>query len=278
VGRAKLQIHDRTLTLTTPPNPSLTIAAFAGPGPGRAPTAPTIAALGAAHPDLLLLLGDLGDTQAVARATIAALASVTSPTVLVAGGRDTLERIKDALGALKQGKDRIIDATGLREIRLGNDTFIPVAGALDGRYALDDKACGYALDDLKRLAKDVLGTGSRRWLVGWQAPGLGGVASVSRTGQGVDVGSPALAQLAVKLGAPGGLFAWPHVQAGRPTSAGGNRRLPVGEPAKDLQLVVPRLSGPAVELGDGSTLSPGFALLTLDADGLALSELHAVPQ
>ncbi|MFI5305821.1 MAG: hypothetical protein ACHQ53_00635 [Polyangiales bacterium] len=271
-----LQIRDRVLTVT-PQGASWTLAAFAGPGLGAPPTPAVAAALAAAHPDLMLLLGDLGDRPATAKATLAALATVPAPTLLVGGGRDTPARIADAIAALRAGTERIIDATGLREVRLGSDTLIPVAGALDGRYAVEERACGYALEDLKRLAKEVAGGPGRRWLIGWEAPGLGGVSSVSRTDQGVDVGSPALAQLGMRLGAPGGLFAWPHVQAGRPTSTGGNSRLAAGEPAKDFQLVVPRLSGPAVERADGSMLPSGFALLRLDSSGLALAALRELP-
>jgi hypothetical protein len=60
------------------------------------------------------------------------------------------------------------------------------------------------------------------------------------------------------------------VQAMRPSAAGGARRIAPGETSADLQLVVPRLAGAALERGDRSHVPPGFALLRLDGHGLQL--------
>jgi hypothetical protein len=276
VGRLTLRLQERVLRVEGLRRP-LTLAAFAGPGLGAAPAGAELAALRAAGPDLLLLLGDVGDRPATARATLAQLATLAAPTLVVAGGRDTPGRIADALDAVPAGnRMRIIDTTAIREIRLGSDTLVPVAGSLDGHYALEDAACGYGLDDLKHLAGELASGRARRWLLAWEAPGLGGPRGVARTDQGVDVGSPALAQLSLRIGAPGGIFAWPRVQLGRPAIRKGAQRVAPGTAAADLQVVVPRLSGPAAERGDRSTVRPGFALLQLDPSGLSLRELHAI--
>ena len=55
----------------------------------------------------------------------------------------------------------------------------------------------------------------------------------------------------------------------RPRGADG-RRLAPGEIAEDLQLVVPRWSGPAMQRTDGSRVAAGFALLELSRAGLRL--------
>jgi hypothetical protein len=276
VGRLSLRIEGRSLSITGL-GPRVTFAAFSGPGLGQAPAAAEVAALRAAGPDLLLLLGDLGDTPKIARATLGALASLPIPTLLVAGGRDTPERVAAAIDGLGSVKDRITDATGLREIRIGSDTLIPVAGAAEGRYALEPRACGYGLSDLKRVASELVGAPrSRRWLLAWQAPGGGGAQSVARTDLGVDVGSQSLAELGTRIGARGGIFGWPHVQLLRPSAALGARRVGVGEAAADLQIVVPRLAGPAMERADGSHVLPGFAVLRLDSDGLQLLETRSI--
>ncbi len=271
LGRLTLQIAGRSLRIQGLTRP-LTLAAFSGPGAGDPPGPTELAALRAAAPDLLLLLGDIGDTPPQARATLAVLAALPQPTLLVAGGRDTPARITSALEALGKASDRIIDATTLREIRIGSDTLVPVAGAEDGRYALDAHACGYDLGDLKRLSSELTDKGSRRWLIAWQAPGLGGPHDVARTQHGVDTGSRSLAQLATRIGAPGGIFAWPHVALLRPSMGAGARLATAGVAAPDLRIVVPRLSGPALERSDGSRVLPGFALLRLDAAGLRLQQ------
>lgn len=276
VGALSLRVHGRELRIDGLPRPTR-LAAFSGPGMGPGPGPLAIAALKAARPDVILLLGDMGDTPTTAAATLAALASLPLPTLVVAGGRDTPERIESALQALRSGRERIIDVTALRGIRLGPDTLIPVAGSADGRYSLGPRACGYGLSDLKQVAGDVADLGrSRRWLVAWQAPSSTGAFGVARTSHGIDLGSPTLGELARRIDAPGGIFAWPSVQAVRAASSAGAKRAAPDQASADFQIVVPRLSGPPLERDDGSRVPPGFALLQLDDSGLRLLEAPSV--
>ena len=270
VGPAKLSLEERRLTIEGL-EPPLRLAAFSGPGFGGPPAAAQLEALKAAEAQLILVLGGLGDEQTTADATAAALATLGPPVLVVAGGRDQPERIERAIDSVAGGGERIIDATALRSIDIGSDTLIPVAGASEGRYALGPKHCGHGLDDLKDIAGE-LGAGGlgRRWLIAWHAPGQSGPRGVARTEAGLDLGSADLAELGRRVGAAGGLFAGPAVQAVRPTADGGGRRVGVDVPAPDLRLVVPRLSGVALERDDGSQVLPGFALLRLAHKGLRL--------
>lgn len=278
VGALTLHIEKRALRIDgLPPEPVL--AAFSGPGPGAPPSEPALAALRSAKPDLVLVVGDIGDDAKTAAATLAALAKLPMPVLVLAGGRDTSARIADALQQLPSADNaRVIDMTGLRTIQIGRDTLVPVAGAPDGHYALSAEACGYAESDLDDVSAAVSESPkSRRWLLAWAAPASPGRFAVARTEAGPDLGSPALAKLGERIGAPGGIFAWPHVQAGRASASAGAHRPSEGLPIPDLQLVVPRISGPALERSDGSRLAPGFASLKLGDDGMRLMELHASP-
>lgn len=277
VGSVSVRRTGRELVLAGLEYP-VRIAAFAGPGFGPAPGKAELDALRAQKPQLLLLLGDAGDNPDTARDTLAALAQLPVPTLVLAGGRDTPGRIESAMRDLRDAASRIIDITRLRAIRVAGDTFIPVAGAHAGRYALDASACGYADADLDELAGELeLGRASRRWLLAWEAPATHAAHGVSVAAAGLSTGSSPLAELAEQLEAKGGLFAWPHHQLLRPSAASGQRRLEPGVPAEDLQLVVPRVSGQAMERADGSRVLPGFALLELDARGLRLVSTHALP-
>jgi hypothetical protein len=280
VGRATLRFDEHELRITGLPSPAR-IAAFAGPALGPAPDAATMAALTEAKPDLVFVLGGLGDDAVTAAATAQALATLSVPTFVVAGGRDTRERIADALRAAST-KDatavrHVVDVSALHAIRLGRDTFVPIAGASFGRYAIEPRACGFGLDDLKARAS-ALGApaeGERRWLLAWEAPGAGGPFAVARTATGLDTGSGDLAELARRVGAHGGLFAWPDVRVLRPAGHDGAREVPAGTSAPDLELVVPRLAGPAHERDDGTRVLPGFVVLRLDASGLAIEAVRA---
>lgn len=274
VGSLTLHVEKRALRIDGLPREPV-LAAFSGPGPGSPPNEKGVAALQAAKPDLVLLIGDAGDDAKTASATLAALAKQPAPVLVLAGGRDTAARIADALGQLPAGDAaRIIDVTALRTVQIGRDTLVPVAGAPEGHYALSAEACGYAESDLDDVASAVSDAPkSHRWLLAWAAPASPGRFAVARTEAGEDLGDPALAKLGERIGAQGGIFAWPHVQAGRASASAGSHRPSPGLPNPDLQLVVPRIAGQALERSDGSRLTPGFALLKLDDAGLRLVEL-----
>jgi hypothetical protein len=261
-------LQQRTLEISGLQRPTL-IAAFAGPGPGPAPSRNALATLAADKPSLLFVLGDLGDRVEVARATVAALAATGIPTIVVAGARDTPAR----LTAIHDDGDQVLDATALDGIRIGGDTFVPLAGTHLGRYAAAADNCGFGADDLAALSKAYGPRKSgRRWLLSWQAPS-GGVAAAA-----IDAGDPELEGFAQAIGASGGLFAWPAVQAGRAFAAEHRAVIPPGAPsASDLQLIVPRISPPSLERGDGSRLLPGYALLRLESSGLQLVALRNLP-
>jgi len=276
VGSVGLKTHDRDLELTglTPP---FAIAAFAGPAPGKGLTPADLATVRGASPKLVIVLGGLGDTEADVLATSRALATLTVPVLVVQGGRDRPAFVSAALEGLET--ENVIDASALWRVRIGQDVLVPLSGASHGRYAIDETACGHALDDVKALAA---GLGARpqkerRFLVAWEAPGQGGAFAVARDSRGVDTGDADLAELARRIEAPGGLFAWPNVRAGEPAAQGGATRIASGQAAADFQLVVPRIAGPALALSSGGALPPSAALLTLDEAGLRLDSLLPTP-
>jgi hypothetical protein len=276
VGSVGLKTHDRDLELTGLTLP-FAIAAFAGPGPGKGLTPADLATVRGASPKLVIVLGGLGDTEADALATVRALSTLAVPVLVVQGGRDRPAFVSAAIDTLET--DNVIDASALWRVRIGRDVLVPLSGAAHGRYAIDEAACGHALDDVKALAA-ALGARpqkERRFLLAWEAPGQGGSFAVARDSRGVDTGDPDLAELARRIEAPGGLFAWPHVRAGEPAAQGGAARIGSGQAAEDLQLVVPRIAGPALALSSGGALLPSAALLTLDTAGLRLDSLLPTP-
>src|SRR5689334_24755261 len=96
VGPLTFRMRQRTLVISGLKRPAR-LAAFAGPGPGGAPSSAVMAALMADKPALLLVLGDAGDSATVAAATLRALAATGIPSVLVAGARDDPARLQPAV-------------------------------------------------------------------------------------------------------------------------------------------------------------------------------------
>lgn len=259
-GELDLVLEDRVLRVKSKQD-SVRIAAFAGPV-GAALTRHELASITAAKPQLVIMLGGLGDDEEMAKASLAGLAALRIPSLFIAGGADRRPVIQAAFDDLEDAaRDFVIHGSGLRELAIGRDRFAVVAGASDGRYALDDSACGFESDDLTdvREAIEAADTKSSRvWLLSWAAPaGFG----VTRALGGQDVGSEGLSDLAEDIGARGGLFAFPE-------SA-------VAQVMKDAQrkgfsLVVPRLGRTGASRADGGRVVSGVARLVVNGAGLGL--------
>jgi hypothetical protein len=224
------------------------VAAFSGPAFFAAPGPRELSALRAASPDLLLLLGDIGDQPATAHATLARLADLQLPTLVLAGGRETWRSVGDALRSLEAKGSWLVDITTLDAVRVSGATLIPVAGARDGHYARSDQSCGYAREDVARMAArlEALGAASRI-VVGWEAPEFGGRSAPN---------------VVREVGGAEGLFAWP---VGPPWELGES-----GEDDPEVPRIssVPRLVGAAGESVDGARVAAGFRLFQLEAGRL----------
>ncbi len=247
VGALSLSVQGRVLTIDGARRP-LTVVAFAGPGPGEIP-ASAVASVREAEPGLVLVAGDIGDSEGVAEANLAALAGLGVPVLAVAGGRDDATVWQKAFESLPEpARDRVIDVTPLRRVVLGDDELVPVAGAPGGRYGRTDDACGFGEDDLEAVADALEGQGARRWLFAWAGPSGAGLVGLA----GADAGDRWLGGLAEGAGLGGGVVAWPRAAAG-------------GE--GPYRVVLP-LSGPVVETGEGRRLAPAPTVLEVGPEGL----------
>ncbi len=257
VGPWKLETKKRVLDVTGP-NRALRLAALSASGISNPLGPEALARVRDANPDVLLILGGLGEGPPLAAATVKAFASLAIPTLIVLGGRDTWSAHEKALEDLPADA-RIIDATVLRAIRIGKHTLVPLPGAERGRYALQAAACGFDQPDLDQAAKELgpAGAGESRWLLSWQAPAQVGSAPGPRTASGSPLGSSMLARFASQIGAKGALYAWPADETLISPEVGPLR-----------VAAVPRLYGPRIETAGGSRLPNSLLLLEVSADGV----------
>lgn len=240
VGDGRLVVEDGVLTIDG--LRSNEIVAFAGPGPSDALLDDALSEVRAESPALVLVLGSIGDELPIASRTLATLATLDVPVLVLAGGRDDASVWKDAFEALGgEARDRVIDVTVLRKIVVGDRELIPVGGAPLGRYARTETACGFTEEDLAEVVERAgqASEGRRRFLLSWAAPSGAGLEGIA----GADPGEPRLAAAAEEMGAVAGAHAWP--------AAASTERATMVRP----------LVGPAVELGDGALLLPGHASL-----------------
>jgi hypothetical protein len=245
-GRAQLTIVGRDLQLKAAgASPPLRLALFSAAGFAGAPGPAELTRLRAAHADVLVWVGGIGDSRTVVDATLRAMESLEQPTLLLLGGRDSWSFTHDAIVALGPAA-KTIDVTGLLRIIIDSVTLVPVGGAANGRYALDETRCGFAQRDLdeRTTTLGAPGPGEKRWLISWER-----AAAVSN-------GSPELTRFAARIGAVGTLGTWPGSSQVTPTA-----------------LVIPRLFGPELELPDGSFAPPNLLLVEVLA-----GDLRPVPE
>lgn len=252
----ELELSGRVLSLRA--RPGLRVAAFTGPVGGTLSRA-DLAQLASAKPGLVFYLGGLGDDVEAASANLSGLSALRVPTVFIAGGADRLETVDAAFARLSgEASQLLVQGSALRELRLGDERFAVVPGSPLGRYAVDDQACGFTVDDLDDVRDALADNGSkakRTWLLSWGAPSGWGVSHAL----GHDVGSPELFALAQALRADAGLFAYPETQAGQRVD---------DKKRKGPALVVPRLGRAGATRADGGRLASTLLLLLLTADGL----------
>ncbi|MBK8172588.1 MAG: hypothetical protein IPK60_19930 [Sandaracinaceae bacterium] len=272
IGAIRLVIDDGVLTISGARTP-IRIAAFSGPGAHGASIAASLSRVATTAPTVVFILGGLGDDIESAKRHIAALAALRVPVLFVAGGRDESGVVDDAFESLSgDAEERVLDASRLHKIVIGDAVFIPIAGAPSGRYARSNDACGYAQSDLDKRDDAIGRAGSEhRYLLSWAAPTSTALRSAATGLEGKDAGDPMLARFAARVGASGGLFAWPVESAMLPTPGDSARVLSRGEASRAFRMVVPPIGEVGTMREDGSRVAPGFALVQVAQGGLSFS-------
>lgn len=231
-GGAAFNLQKRTLTLK-PGAADVRVAIFSG-SELQSPSPDMLAYLRQTQADVFIVLGGLGRSNAQALETARSLATLQRLVVLLRGGADGFDSSLVAPA-------NVLDASGVRSVRIGQDNLLLWPGAEQGRYAVARSHCGFGEPELE-VARDELAPpepGERRWLVTWQAP---------------EPGSP-LAAFAVRAGVAGVLYAWPAADQASPT----------WDPAQPQ--LVPRAWGPHMEAPDGHAIERGALVLRFDREG-----------
>jgi hypothetical protein len=253
----RLRLRDRELTIEGLPE-TFPVAIARGPAPFAVSLDSTIEEIGQSGAKLTFVLGSLGDDEAATIASVSALSRLPMPVLVLAGGRDHPGDLQAAFEAQGEpARHRVIHVSGLRRIRIGNSlSLVPVPGAVDGRYARDEEACGIGIDDFEEIASELGEAGEeRRLLLAYAAP-LGSAVSIAL--EGAEAGSSSLASFAQSIGATGGFVAWPEAHAGQV----------LGE-APNSYAVAPALAGPSLVRADGSRVPSHALLLSIGPRGIA---------
>lgn len=266
LGAVRLEVVDRTVTVHAEAE-AIRVAVARGPAGAGEPILPMLDAIEAASPSVLILLGDHGDGEGTSDASIAAMVAafreLAIPVLLLPGGRDQGETLREALPT----EGGLLDLSGVRSVRIGDLELVPLPGSPEGRYALEERACGIGEGDLEVIGSDVGGAGEGlRLLLAYAAPATGDARSAGI--DGIESGSPLIAAALTRLGARGGIYAFPEAEIGRPYDGTTRLTVPSG-PVDTLHLVVPRVLGPSTERSDGSRQTSGVVVLEV-SNGVAV--------
>lgn len=272
MGAVRLEVIERDVTV----HAALPIRVVIARGPAGAgePLLPGLDAIEAHAPSVVVLLGDLGDGAGTSEASLealrAALAELTVPVLLLPGGRDDGEQVREVLE--DGGSDHVLDLSGVRSVHLGPLELVPLIGAPDGRYALSERHCGLGEADLERIAGSLSAPTGLRLVLGTVAPATGDPRTAGI--DGAEAGEPLIADALLRLQARGGIYALPETAVAQPFDGTSVVSVPTG-PIESLHLVVPRLLGPASERADGSRQPSGVVLLEVSDGGVAVLEVPA---
>ncbi len=265
IGNVKLRLRDRVLSLDGLPA-TTRIAVFQGPGMAtQLGHADAIRRLTAATPDILLVLGGIGMESLAAEPWLPALLKVGRPVLFLPGGRDSIASVEGALKGLPRDlRQRFVDLTGIYVVNLPGYMLALVSGADSGRAAIAENACGFSDTDVDAV-RDALDDGGERAmvLVSWEIPAGGQGSRLAAA----SVGSEHLKSLREHGRFKAGVYAWPDTDVMRPVAASGAAFV-WGEPSASLEVVVPRIAGPAHERSDGTRQLPGFVVLRLESGAI----------
>ena len=151
VGDLRLRSEGRVLTIEGI-EPPLRMAAFVGPGPGSADPTRALGALGPHGAKLVWVLGELGDSEAHAQRTLAALAAYPGVSLVLASGRDDFDVLEEAWDSLSdEAAAHVIDLRPFRAVRVGTSVFGLTSGGAGGRYARNRSSSGFGEDDLEEV-------------------------------------------------------------------------------------------------------------------------------
>ncbi len=143
LGPLRLRAEQRALRLDRPParrGSPWRIVLASGPAPGTRLDETLLARIASRRPDLLVVLGDAGDSIEHARNTVAALGRVAGAVLLLPGGRDDPSVLAEAIR--HAGAERTLLLMGWRRLRLGDAlqwTLLP--GAPEGHFPLSTPHC-----------------------------------------------------------------------------------------------------------------------------------------
>lgn len=221
-----------------------------------APFAPTLDAIEAARPDIVLVLGAFGRGARLDE-LVSSLSELTVPVLFLPGPRDRPSDLDEALA--RRAAPNLVALTGFRVLDLGVADLALVAGGSTVRYVAPG-ACEATEADFEEALTSTRSDRPRA-LVSFDAPS--GTRLTAGIG-GVEAGSDVARRAMERAGVLGGVFAGPDTRLDEPFDGDS----PSAGPSWSLRIIVGSLTDTRLEGADGQPDPAGFPVVTIGSEGL----------
>ena len=215
--------------------------------------------------ELIVVPGDLGDTQAQIEQVLTQLAESKLPILTVIGNREGRTAYAEAIKASKTRYRGLIDLNQQRLVTVDNVAFISIPGYHNKIYIHARDGCHYTPEDVEAseaIAKAA--EGKTRFLVSHGPPRQKGPHALDRTLEQANVGDPELQNFLMETGISFGIFANIHEAGGHATDRTGEKRMAENEWVESMYVNPGPADAVRWAMNDGSESVGMAAVISVD--------------
>lgn len=175
--------------------------------------------------ELILVVGDTGETKAQIANNLKRVASSGLPVGIIIGNRECQDDFVAAVTEVSEKAQNVINLNAVRHIIADDAEFVTMPGYYNASFLHCTKGCQYYEEDVAALAPIVAAAKHPVTLVSHGPPRQSGSSALDWISEGTNEGDPVLAKFIVDQHIPFGVFANIHEAGGKATDAAGETQL-----------------------------------------------------
>lgn len=217
--------------------------------------------------DAIVVVGDLGETQAQIENGMKPIAESGLPVFTVIGNREKKSDYKAALEALSAKHPNVIDLNQVRLAAMDDVALVSVPGYYDKAYIHAEEGCQYFPRDLENTKPIIAAAGDRPVvLVSHGPPKQEGSEALDRTLEQANVGDVNLTKLIEEAKLELGFFSNIQEAGGRATDLSGKTLIKESTPSDTLFVNPGAIDSVSWKMNDGSRSAGMATVVTVDGD------------
>lgn len=226
--------------------------------------------------DSIVVVGDLGETQAQIEAAMKPIVATGLAVFTVVGNREKRSDYAAALKTLSAANPNIVDLNQARLVQLDDVALVSVPGYYDKAYIHAEDGCQYFAGDLEATKPAVkAAAGTPVVLISHGPPRQEGSVAIDRTLEEANVGDANLTKFIEETGIKFGVFSNIQEAGGRATDPSGRSLIKPSTPSDSLFLNPGAIDAVSWQMNDGSRSLGMASVLTIE-NGKASYEVFAL--